>query len=129
MEKQTYRSGPYKDIYAQGVKVGNALYISGQVGIGPDGEAGSTFAEQTQLAYANIQHVLKQFDLEPSSIVDETWFVCDMAELNQEMKASFGARAAFYQETPAVAQTVVEVNALIMPSLKIEIKCIAHCSS
>lgn len=126
IEKHVYRSGPYKDVYAQAVKVGNSLHIAGQVGVGADGKPGASLAEQVQLAYANIQHVLGKFDAGAENIVDETWFVTDMAELNQEMKASFGARADFYGPSPEVAQTVVEVRALIMPSLKIEIKCVAQ---
>lgn len=73
LEKQTFRSGPYKDLIAQGVRVGNMLHLSGQVGTGSD-----------------------------------------------------GARAATYGGIPEVAQTLVQVVALVDPALKIEIKCTAQ---
>ena len=75
IEKQTYRSGPFKDIFAQGVKVGNALHLSGQVGIDASGTAGADIATQTKLAYENIRHVLLKFGATMNNIVDETMFV------------------------------------------------------
>ena len=58
IEKQTYRSGPYKDLFAQGVKVGNTLYLAGQVGVDETGKPATDIVEQTKLAYANIGRVL-----------------------------------------------------------------------
>lgn len=125
-EKQTYRSGPYKSLYAQGVKSGNTLYIAGQVGVDPSGKPGADIIEQTRLAYQNIQHVLEQFSASASDIVDETWFITDMKGCMKNSDAVFAARAEFFGLQPDVAQTLVEVGALVMPQLQIEIKCIAH---
>ena len=30
IEKQLFRSGPYADLFSQGVQVGNTLYMAGQ---------------------------------------------------------------------------------------------------
>ena len=35
ISKQTFRSGPYQDFIANGVKVDSVLYLSGQVGTVP----------------------------------------------------------------------------------------------
>ncbi len=80
IEKQIFRSGPYKDIFAQGVKVGNVLYLSGQVGVDASGKPGADITEQTKLAYANIRNVLAEFGATMANIVDETMFVTDMAD-------------------------------------------------
>ena len=32
INKKLYRSGPYADLFSQGVQVGNGLYMAGQVG-------------------------------------------------------------------------------------------------
>jgi enamine deaminase RidA (YjgF/YER057c/UK114 family) len=38
----------------------------------------------------------------------------------------FAVRNDAYSGSPEVCQTLVQVSALVMPELKIEIKCIAH---
>ncbi|MEH6346961.1 MAG: Rid family hydrolase [Bermanella sp.] len=125
ISKEVYSAGPYKNIFAQAVKVGDTLYISGQVGVKPDGTPGANIVEQTQLAYANIQHVLKQFNLEAKNIVDETWFTTNMKDLMKQNEAVFASRGEFYQGSAEVCQTLVEVSALVMPELLLEIKCVA----
>jgi enamine deaminase RidA (YjgF/YER057c/UK114 family) len=126
IEKQTYRSGPYKDLFAQGVKVGNVLYLAGQVGVDEAGKPATDIVEQTKLAYANIGRVLARFDATMSNIVDETMFVTDIAEVMANADPVFAVRNDAYAGSPEVCQTLVQVSALVMPELKIEIKCIAH---
>ena len=126
ISKQVYSAGPYNNIFAQAVKVGDTLYISGQVGVKPDGTPGANIIEQTQLAYANIQHVLKQFDATSQNIVDETWFATDMKDLMKQSDAVFATRGEFYGGSAEVCQTLVQVGALVMPELLLEIKCVAE---
>lgn len=126
IEKKTYRSGPFQDFFAEGTQVGNILFLSGQVGIDRDGNTPTSIAEQTKVAYTNMQDILAQFGADMSNIVDETFFVTDMNERFGNIEEVYGAREAAYGGTPEVCQTVVQVVALVQPELKIEIKCIAH---
>ncbi|MCL6416644.1 RidA family protein [Aestuariirhabdus sp. Z084] len=126
IEKQSVRSGPYKNIFAQAVKVDNVLYLSGQVGIDDSGVAGADVIEQTRLAYVNIQKVLSEFGASLDNIVDETLFVTDINEVMTNAEPMFEARALAYGGVPEVCQTLVQVSALVMPTLKLEIKCVAH---
>lgn len=126
VEKQTYRSGPFKQVFAQGVKVGNVLYLAGQVGVDASGVAGADMTTQITLAYENIRRVLSKFDASLDNIVDETVFVTDMSELMASSDAVFAARAKAYGGIPEVCQTLVQVSALVLPELKLEIKCVAH---
>lgn len=126
IEKQTFRSGPYKDIFAQGVKVGNILYLAGQVGIDDEGNVGADITEQTKFAYSNIRKVLSEFGATMASIVDETIFVTDMGEAMSNADSIFAARLVAYGKIPEVSQTLIAVSALVMPKLKIEVKCVAH---
>ncbi len=126
ISKEVYSAGPYNNIYAQAVKVGDTLYISGQVGVKQDGTPGANIVEQTQLAYANIQHVLQQFDACAQNIVDETWFATDMKDLMKQNEAVFATRGEFYGDSAQVCQTLVQVSGLIMPELLLEIKCVAR---
>jgi hypothetical protein len=49
-----------------------------------------------------------------------------MSELMANSDAVFGARAKAYGGIPEVCQTLVQVSALVLPELKLEIKCVAH---
>lgn len=126
IEKHTYRSGPYKNIFAQAVKTGNVIHVSGQVGMDSKGRLGADMVEQTEIAYANIKQVLSEMGANLADIVDETLFVTDMNEFMTKGEALMTARANAYGEVPEVCQTVVQVTALVMPELTIEIKCVAH---
>ncbi len=126
IEKKTYRSGPYQEYFAQGTQVGNVLYLSGQIGIDQDGKTPTRIADQTRVAYMNLQGILSQFGADMSNIVDETYFVTDMDELFGNIEDVYGAREVAYGGNPEVCQTLVQVVALAQPELKIEIKCIAH---
>ena len=126
IEKQTVRSGPFKDVFAQGVKVDNVIYLAGQVGIDAEGKAGVDIVEQTRFAYDNIRLVLEGFDAKLDNIVDETFYVTDIDEIRENAEAVFGVRAEAYGGQPEVSQTLVQVSALVLPQLKLEIKCVAH---
>jgi enamine deaminase RidA (YjgF/YER057c/UK114 family) len=39
INKQTFRSGPFQDFFAQGVEVGGTLYLAGQIGVDGFGTA------------------------------------------------------------------------------------------
>ena len=112
LDKKLFRNGPYADLFSQGVQVGNTLHMAGQVGTGASGTAPDSLVEQMKNAYQHVESVLKEFDCTMDNVVEETWFVTDM-------------RQAFYGKPPEVAQTLVQVVALVDPSFKIEIKCVA----
>jgi enamine deaminase RidA (YjgF/YER057c/UK114 family) len=124
--KSSFRAGPYKAFFAQGVRVGNALYLSGQVGVDAQGVAGADLPAQIELAYANIQRVLAKFGATLENVVDETLFVTDMQELLSQAEDIYARRQQAFGRPPEVSQTVVQVAALLLPELKVEIKCIAQ---
>ena len=126
VSKKVFRSGPYADLIAQGVKVGDTLYLSGQVGMDEAGTIPASMAEQTVLAYANIRTVLAEFGAGFDNIVDETFLVTSVEETHDQLEAIFGARAEAYGGIPEVTQTLIGVAGLLLPELKLEIKCIAH---
>lgn len=125
IEKKLFRNGPYADLFSQGVQVGNSLHLAGQVGTDAAGRAPESLVEQMKNAYQHVESVLKEFDCTMDNVVEETWFVTDMHECMSQVEALFTARQMIYGKTPEVAQTVVQVVALVDPSFKIEIKCVA----
>jgi enamine deaminase RidA (YjgF/YER057c/UK114 family) len=125
IQKELYRHGPYADLFSQGVQVGNTLHMAGQVGTDASGKAPDSLVEQMTNAYQHIESVLKEFDCTMDNVVEETWFVTDMHECMTLVQDLFAARQAIYGKPPEVAQTLVQVVALVDPSFKIEIKCVA----
>ena len=125
IQKKLFRDGPYADLFSQGVQVGNTLHMAGQVGTDASGKAPDSLVEQMKNAYQHVEWVLKEFDCTMENVVEETWFVTDMHECMAQVQDLFAARQAIYGKPPEVAQTLVQVVALVDPSFKIEIKCVA----
>ena len=96
INKKLYRSGPYADLFSQGVQVGNTLYMAGQVGIDESGAAPEGLLEQMSLAYGHVQDVLAQFGATMDNIVDETWFVTDVDDCMAQVEALFTERQRIY---------------------------------
>ena len=126
MERKVFRNGPYAELIAQAVQVGDVIYLSGQVGVDEQGDAPDSLVTQTTLAYEHIKAVLAEFGATLHNVVEETVFVTDMAQTMAQVQEVFAARAAAYGGRPDVTQTLVAVSALVDPAFKIEIKCTAH---
>lgn len=126
MERKVFRSGPYAELIAQAVQVGDVIYLSGQVGVDEQGDAPDSLVAQTTLAYEHVKAVLAEFGATLHNVVEETVFVTDMAQTMAQVQEVFAARAAAYGGRPDVTQTLVAVSSLVDPAFKIEIKCTAH---
>ncbi|HCD16203.1 MAG TPA: hypothetical protein DEQ83_01030 [Rhodobiaceae bacterium] len=125
IEKKLFRDGPYADLFCQGVRVGDTLYMAGQVGTVETGAAPDDLVGQMKCAYAHVETVLAEFGATMDNVVDETWFVTDIDDTMAKVGDLFAARGEIYGKKPEVAQTLVQVVALVDPSFKIEIKCVA----
>lgn len=129
MAKQIVRIGAFKEIIASGVKDGDLLTLSGQVGVDDEGGvvgAGDVCAQLGQ-AYANLLEVLEEFGVSADRIVDETWFVTDIQDVMANVERLVAIREEVLGEPPRnVTHTLVQVSALVMPELLIEVKCIAR---
>jgi 2-iminobutanoate/2-iminopropanoate deaminase len=110
--------------YSQAVKVGDTIYVSGQVSHDDRGNivgVGDMEAQMRQ-TYANIQKVLAQYGATMENIVDEILFVTDM---NTAFAAAVKCRQDIFPGTPVVASTIVQIQRLAFPELMIEIRCVA----
>ena len=126
IEKKVFRSGPYADLFCQGVRVGETIYLAGQVGTDETGAAPQDLVSQMKNAYANVQSVLTEYGATMDNVIDETWFVTDIDNTMAKVEDLFAARAEIYGKKPEVSQTLVQVAGLVDPSFKIEIKCVAR---
>jgi len=109
--------------YSQAVKVGDTIYVSGQVS---HDDKGNILGEgdmevQMRAAYANIGKVLAQYGVTMDNVVDEILFVTDM-------DTAYAARVKIKQEvfsgSPVLASTIVQIQRLGSQQM-IEIRCIA----
>jgi 2-iminobutanoate/2-iminopropanoate deaminase len=110
--------------YAQAVKVGDIIYLSGQVSHDDTGNIVGPGDMETQMrqAYANVRKVLAQYSATMDNIVDEILFVTDMESAFQ---AAVKCRKDIFSGPPVVSSTIVQIQRLAFPELLIEIKCVA----
>ena len=96
------------------------LYLSGQVGIAPDGTIPASCAEQAELCFANILAILAEAGMGPGDLVRLNTYLLDPAD-----RAAYGAARDRHVGTPPPASTLVIVRALARPEFKIEVEAIA----
>ena len=106
--------------YAQAVKVGDTIYVSGQVSHDDDGNivGHGDMGAQMRQAYLNIQKLLAQYGAAIENIVDEILFVTDM---DAAFTSAVKLRQEIFSGTPVVASTIVQIQRLAFPELMIEI--------
>jgi 2-iminobutanoate/2-iminopropanoate deaminase len=107
---------------APGWRVGDLLFLSGQAAIDERGGIVGTsdFAAQLVQTMANIDRVLAAGGSDRSRIVKVTIYLTDMANLPAIVEAR-----RHYFTAPYPADTIVEVRALALPELMVEIDVVA----
>jgi 2-iminobutanoate/2-iminopropanoate deaminase len=108
--------------YSQGIRVGDLVFVSGQIGLRP-GEStldGGSIQEQTDQVFANLRAILEEAGSGLDRLVKTTVFLADFADfagMNEVYARHVGDRPP--------ARATVEVSAL--PSgARVEIEAIAH---
>ena len=108
--------------YAQCVRVGDTLYIAGQMPVGRDGGliGAGDLAAQARQCFTNLADVLDAAGSRLADLVDVTYYLTDMG-------AVMGLAAVMGECLPpdAPAATVLGVTALFLPGQLIEIKATA----
>ena len=107
--------------YSQAIKVGNMLFLSGQVAIqkSSGNVITSNITDETQQVMKNLEEVLKAADYDFSHIVKTTIFLKDM---NNFPKVNEVYGSYFTNQPPA--RETVEVSRL-PKDVNVEISCIA----
>lgn len=111
---------------AQGYRVENTIYLSGQVALTLEGDlvgAGDIEA-QTKQVFENIAAILATEGSDMRKIVKMTVYLTDMANT-----AKYSAVKSSFFSAPPPAETLVQVSALPMPELMIEVDVIAMADS
>ena len=107
--------------YNQAVRVGELVFVAGQLGLRPDGEmVGTTIAEQTEQVLTNLGAILEEAGSGLEKLVKTTVFLQDLgdfAAMNEVNAKHVGDRPP--------ARSTVEVAGLPSGGL-VEIEAIAH---
>ncbi|TLX23597.1 RidA family protein [Chryseobacterium indologenes] len=115
---------PWEEIYgyAQAVKKGNTVWISGQLGHNKNGELAEGMEEQMKQTYANIKELLSRYDMTMENVVEEVIYAMDMTTAFEARK---NFKTEFYNYPKSVASTMVGVSGLALPGQLVEIKIVA----
>ena len=107
---------------AQGYRVGDLLYISGQTAISDEGEVvgRGDFDAQAEQVFRNLSRVLEAGGSSLDKGVKVNIYLTDMGHFPDIVRL----REKHFTE-PYPADTIVEVNQLALPDLMLEIEAIA----
>ena len=103
--------------YCHAVRAGDRLWISGTVGVRPDGSIPEDTAEQFQVAIDSLDRCLRAAGGRPEHIVKVTVLLTD---INDRAKINPIRQRYFGDNRPA--STLYEVSALVAPEMKVEIE-------
>ncbi len=111
---------PY--LISQGFQVGDLIYLSGQAAIDQQGDliGVGDFDAQAEQTFANIRNVLEAAGSSMDKIVKVTIYMTDMSYFSRIVEL----RRKWFRP-PYPADTIVEVKALALPELMIEIEAVA----
>ena len=96
------------------------LYLSGQVGVAPDGAIPEDAAAQAELCFANIEALLREAGMAPADLVRLTTYLLDVRD-----RAAYMAVRDRFVGSPPPASTLVVIAALADPRYRIEIEAVA----
>lgn len=123
IDRQTFHLRPEGEKafgYAQAVRSGNTLHISGSLSVDDafQPEFPGDMAAQIGSAYAAIERTLHAFGATMANVVKENIYVTHM----DGFIAANGARIAHYAGLDLPATTAVEVRRLAFPECMIEVE-------
>jgi reactive intermediate/imine deaminase len=125
MPRETVKApgcAPTPPFFSQAVKVGQLVFVSGQLARDAAGNvvAKGDMAGQARQAILNLQEILRAAGAELRHVVKLTAFMTDMARAPE----AWAVRTEFFAAYPP-ASTGVEVSRLTHPDFLIEIEAIA----
>jgi enamine deaminase RidA (YjgF/YER057c/UK114 family) len=111
--------------FPQATRVGDLIWVSGQVGMDAAMKPGKGMAEQARLAFQSLQAVLAAAGATLGDVVDLMTFHTD---LRGEMKAFAQVKDEYFIERYP-SWTAVGVTQLALPELLVEIRAVAVAGS
>ncbi|MBX3491350.1 MAG: RidA family protein [Parvibaculum sp.] len=107
--------------FSQATRVGDTIWVSGQVGLDAEMKPGKDMEEQARLAFQSLKTILEAAGATMADIVELTTFHTD---LRGDMKVFSEVKDAFLPDRYP-SWTAVGVTQLAMPQFCIEIRAVA----
>jgi len=127
MEKRQINPWSWQDRagFSQGWRVDSAqslVFVSGQGAVSPEGElvGEGDFGAQVRQTYENMRTVLEEAAASLESVVKLTVYLTDIANLREH-----GRIKSEFFSGPQPASTAVQVVALALPGMLVEVEAIA----
>lgn len=103
--------------YCHATRSGDRIWVSGSVGVAADGTIPPGTVDQFRVALENLDAALRAAGGKPQDIVKVTVFLTDVGD-----RAAINPLRQDYFGEHRPASTLVEVSALVMPELTVEIE-------
>ena len=104
--------------YCHSVRAGDLIWVSGIVGMRPDGSIPADTVSQFDIAMDAMDACLRAAGGRPEDVVKVQIFLTDISE-----RAAINPRRVDYFGEHRPASTLVEVSALVDPRMSVEIEC------
>ena len=109
--------------FSPGVRVGELLFVSGQIAQGADGQlvGGNDCAAQTRQVMARIRAIVEAAGATMQDVVKITTFLVNL----DDYPGFSQVRSETFPENPPASSTVV-VAALVRPEFLVEVEAVVH---
>lgn len=119
-EIRTENAAPALGPYSQAIQAGDFIFVSGQLGVKPDGEVAEGIEGQTHQVLKNLQEILKEADADFSDVVKFTIFLSSMDDF-----ATVNDIYGSYLQKPYPARATFEV-ARLPKDLLVEMEAVVY---
>ena len=96
------------------------LYVSGQLGVAPDGAVPEDFAAQADQAFRNVIAILEAAGMAARDLVRVNTFLTDSADIG-----AYREIRDHYLAGHEAASTMIVISALAQPRFRIEVEAVA----
>jgi len=107
--------------FSESVRVGDLLFLSGQIGIGPDGKLPNSFEGQAKQTMENIGRTLKAHNVGWNNVFKCTVFIADM----KNWPAFNAVYVPYFTPGRLPARSAVGVSGLALGA-QLELECLAY---
>lgn len=108
--------------YSTAARVGDVLYLAGQIGIRPDGSVPEGIQEQTRLALENMSRTLQSLGSSMDNVFKCTVMLDDISNWADFNKVY----VSFFKPGRLPARNAFGVEGLAMNELEVELVCLAY---
>jgi 2-iminobutanoate/2-iminopropanoate deaminase len=116
-----YKSNIPNAPFSAAVRVADVVYLSGQIGIGADGQLPASFAEQAQQTMGSVGKALEQAGLGFDDVFKCTVMLADMSHWEDFNKIYVG----YFKPERLPARSAFGTNGLARGA-QLELECMAH---